>query len=82
MSKKFQVTLTDELTEWLEFEAKLRGLRTSSLIAVLLGESRRGQEDRKNLQIVFDKLKMTGPEDWKKIIDSEVQKTDIQKLLP
>jgi len=80
MSKKFQVTLTDDLTEWLELEAKLRGLRTSSLIAVLLGESRRNQDDRKNLQVVFDKIKVTTPEDWKKIVESEFQKSKNKQI--
>ena len=80
MSKKFQLTLSDELSDWLELEAKERGLRPSTFFAVLVGESKKSQENQKNMQAMFDKLKVTTPAEWKMIVETEYQNSKRQAL--
>ncbi len=41
MSKKIQITVSDDMFMWLDEESKKRGTRASALVSILIGECRK-----------------------------------------
>ena len=68
MSKKIQVTVSDEIFDWLSNESKKRGTRVSTLVSILLGESRRNQLDQANMQVMFDKFRVLSSEQFSQMV--------------
>ncbi len=57
MSKKIQLTVSDDMFTWLDSESKKRGTRTSTLVSILLGERRKHQIDQANRQVLLESFK-------------------------
>ena len=56
MSKKLQITVSDDMFIWLSKEAEKRGTRVSTLVSILLGESRKRQIEKFDLQTMMSIL--------------------------
>lgn len=74
VSKKIQVTVSDEMYSWLSDEASNRGTRVSTLVSILLGESRKNQVNQANMQAMFDKFKALSAEQFSQMVASELEK--------
>ena len=57
MSKKIQITVSDDMFTWLDSESKKRGTRASTLVSILLGERRKHQIDQANRQVLLESFK-------------------------
>lgn len=67
MSKKLQITVSDDIFDWLSVEAEKRGTRVSTLVSILLGESRKNQLNQANMQIMLDKFSLLSSEQFSKM---------------
>lgn len=56
MSKKLQITVSDDLYQWLKEESEYRGTKVSSLVTFLLGESRRNDLTRNNMYMMMQRI--------------------------
>lgn len=64
MSRKIQVTVSDDLYEWLDREADYRSIKVATLATVLLGEARRSSVNRDNMQVMFERMRALSPEQF------------------
>lgn len=68
MSKKLQITVSDDIYEWLSKEAENKAVRPVTLVSMYVGEARKRQKDQENLQLVFDKMKTMTEDQWKNVL--------------
>lgn len=76
MSKKIQVTVPDEIFEWLSSEASKRGTRVSTLVTILIGDARKNQVNQANFQAMIDKFKALSSEQFSQMITSELEREE------
>lgn len=68
MSKKIQVTVSDEMFDWLSDESEKRGTRVSTLVSILLGESRKNHIEQSNMQVMLDKFRVLSSEQFSQMV--------------
>lgn len=68
MSKKLQITVSDEVFAWLSEESEKRGTRVSTLVSILLGESRKNQLNQANIQVMLDKFRLLSSEQFSQMV--------------
>lgn len=68
MSKKIQVTVSDEMFNWLSDESEKRGTRVSTLVSILLGESRKNHIEQSNMQVMLDKFRLLSSEQFSQMV--------------
>ena len=64
MSKKIQVSLGDDLYQWLQKEADFRSIKVATLCTVLLGEAKKADINRSTLQMMFQRINALTPEQF------------------
>lgn len=64
MSKKMQITVSDDLYEWMKREADYRSVKVATLATILLGEARRNNVNRDNMQVMFERMRALSPEQF------------------
>lgn len=80
VSKKIQVTVPDEVFDWLSEEANKRGTRVSTLVTILIGDARKNQVNQANFQAMIDKFKALSSEQFSQMISAELEKEKRKKL--
>ncbi len=68
VSKKIQITVSDDMFTWLDSESKKRGTRVSTLVSILLGECRKNQLDQANMQVMLDKFRVLSSEQFSQMV--------------
>lgn len=81
MSKKIQVTVSDDLYKWLQEEAEYRGSKVSTLVTFLLGESRRNDLTRNSMYMMMQRINTLTPEQFVTLMTKNNKKSVIDNIL-
>lgn len=71
MSKRIQVSLSDEFHEWMSGEADKLGIATATMATILLTEAKKTRDNAANLQAIFDRMKAIDPETFAKVVAAD-----------